>query len=68
MNEGPQYITPNGLKRISKNPSKKKSAKLVPKKKMANLPGKKILMRQGRGISKEAAKLIAEAIKGMLKQ
>jgi hypothetical protein len=65
MNDGPQYITPKGFKRSAKNPTKKKSEKLLPQK---ILPGEGILMREGRGISKEAAKLIAEAIKGMLKQ
>jgi hypothetical protein len=67
MNGRPQYITPDGLQCSARNPSKRKSAKLMPQKRV-NLPGKGILMHKGRDISKEAAKLTARAIKGMLKQ
>lgn len=68
MFEKPQYRTPKGFKRTLKNPSMKKGSKSVLPIK-ANLPSKvKLFNREGRGISKEAAKLIAQALKGMLKQ
>lgn len=71
MYEKPQYLTPDGYRRKSKNPYKKKVIKKVPATKKA-LSHQKILstkhfQNQGqKGISKEAAKLIAQAIKGLL--
>ena len=70
MYERPQYNTPDGFKRKAKNPTRKKSSQLIIPKKL-NLPAKGNVFNknnEGRGISKEAAKLIAQAIKGMLKQ
>ncbi len=73
MYEKPQYLTPDGYKRKTKNPNKKKTVKktLTTKKGLPAdtilTPGK-IKNQAQKGISKEAAKLIAEAIKGMLHQ
>lgn len=73
MYEKPQYLTPDGYRRKAKNPNKKKAVKKVLTTKKgfsANkilTPGKLTNQAQ-KGISKEAAKLIAEAIKGMLRQ
>ncbi len=74
MYEKPQYLTPDGYRRSSKNPYKRKSTK-----KNSPIPGRgpshdnilsaKHFQRNAqRGISKEAAKLIAQALKGMLKK
>ncbi len=72
MYEKPQYLTPDGYRRSSKNPYKRKSVKKAPLKKgpIANkiLTRKHFQHQAQRGISKEAAKLIAQAIKGMLHQ
>ncbi len=73
MYEKPQYLTPDGYRRKKKNPDKKKPVKkaLTTKKRLPaeQILSKKKLKNQGqKGISKEAAKLIAEAIKGMLHQ
>ncbi len=71
MYEKPQYLTPDGYRRKAKNPNKKKAVKkrLATKKGLPAdtiLPPGKIKKQAQKGISKEAAKLIAEAIKGML--
>lgn len=81
MYETPQYLTPGGYKRLPKNPYKKKleelQAKLVDG--PAVLQKKKLLTTQARAmgmqkkkpqleLSDEAAKLIAQALKGMLKK
>ena len=77
MYEKPQYLTPNGYRRKSKNPYKKKSVKKLVRRASSeknSLPSKKMLSAKQfqrnaqRGISEEAAKLIAQAIKGMLKK
>ncbi len=70
MFERPQYNTPGGLRRKAKNPTKKKNSQLIIPKKQELLEKGKNLNKnnEGKGISKEAAKLIAQAIKGMLKQ
>ena len=77
MYEKPQYITPDGYRRSSKNPYKKKGVKKVvrkaPAEKNSQLSRKMLSAKQfqrdaQRGISKEAAKLIAQALKGMLKE
>jgi hypothetical protein len=67
MFEKPQYLTPDGYRRSAKNPLKKNSVKkAIAKKKL--LSAKKLTKNVQRGISPEAAKLIAQAIKGMLNQ
>lgn len=71
MYEKPQYLTREGYRRTSKNPHKKKlTKKLLSMKKTPSsksiLPVDYFKSQSRRGISKEAAKLIAHAIKGML--
>ncbi len=72
--ERPQYITGKGLKRTNKNPTKKKGgvAAQPPSKKgqfkKNYLLKKSILSNKRKGLSKEAAKIIANAIKGMLNE
>ena len=68
MYDKPQYITADGFRRTNSNPSfaSRRAAALnilEQKKKLADMKA-----RSGRGISPEAAKLIAMAIKDMLKQ
>lgn len=77
MYETPQYLTPGGYKRLPKNPYRKKleelQAKLVDdpaqKKKLliGRVPGAK-KKRPQLELSDEAAKLIAQALKGLLKK
>ncbi len=65
MFEKPQYMTPEGFKRLAKNPySDRLIAKrlLMLKKKRSGLLDKK----GGGAVSDDAAKLIAEALKGLL--
>jgi hypothetical protein len=75
MYEKPQYLTGEGFRRSGTNPSKK----AVLKKKLAAAKAKEqahaalratkaSMPRAGRPISKEAAKLIAMAIRDMLHQ
>jgi len=69
MYEKPQYLTPDGYRRSEKNPIKKTVKKAVTAKNAS--PGEILSIRKlqkssERGISKEAAQLIAKAIKGML--
>ena len=71
MYEKPQYFTKDGFKRLAKNPHKdsgKSLAPLVQKPKQlssqALLRGRNI---KGPGISDDAARLIANVLKGMLK-
>lgn len=71
MFEKPQYMTPGGYKRSPKSPALKKriKAELARKKKMIasrTLAPKNIFASPQKGISKEAARLIAQALKGML--
>jgi hypothetical protein len=74
MYEKPQYLTPDGYKRSSKNPLKKGTSgqslyQELTQKKM-ELAKKQGIVRSGtdkKGLSNEAAKIIALAIKGMLK-
>lgn len=73
MFEKPQYLTPGGYRRKSKNPNKKKILKKVSiAKNRASqnkiLSAKQFQKNAQRGISEEAAKLIAQAIKGMLRE
>ena len=74
MYEKPQYFTPEGFKRSSKNPLRKKKLKKkvslnnsnsIRKKQLEKFAG---LQSSQKGISKESAKLIAKAIRGMLKE
>jgi hypothetical protein len=79
MYETPQYLTPDGYRRLPKNPYRKKAqeleAKLVDdpaiaqKKKVlaGRIPGAQ-KKRPQLELSDEAAKLIAQALKGMLKK
>ncbi|MBN1129796.1 MAG: hypothetical protein JXA71_12455 [Chitinispirillaceae bacterium] len=77
MYENPQYLTPDGYRRMSKNPVKpvardpntalalirKKKSDLLPKRSFSESPsGKKPVL------SEEAAKAIAAAISGMLRK
>jgi hypothetical protein len=67
MYEKPQYLTKDGYKRLDKNPYKKDSPtySLVPKKKTAaQLPK---VPNKGIKISDKTAKMIAMALKDMLK-
>ena len=64
MYEKPQYMTPGGLRRGNRNPSSEGTPlQKAPKKK--GLTDTRIT--PGRKISPEAAKLIAEAIRCMLR-
>lgn len=77
MYEKPQYLTPSGYRRSMKNPNAKKGTRKTiqhnpieqnstASRKM--LSAKQFQRNAQRGISKEAAKLIAQALKGMLKE
>jgi len=77
MYEKPQYLTPDGYRRSKKNPYQRKCVKEVirkaptEKKSLSSqkmLSAKQFQRNAQRGISKEAAKLIAQALKGMLKE
>ena len=68
MYERPQYLTPDGFRRSRRDPSfgtaKQAAANILAQRKKMD-----ILKAQGHsGISPEAARLIALAISGMLKQ
>ena len=68
MYEKPQYLTKDGYKRLDKNPHKNNAPtyKLVPKKKTpAPLPK---VPKKGIKISDATAKMIAMALKDMLKE
>jgi hypothetical protein len=72
MYEKPQYLTPDGFRRYSKNPLRKKKLKNDNFLKKSSSSKKKHLekfygLQSQKGISKESAKLIAQAIRGMLK-
>jgi hypothetical protein len=78
MYEKPQYLTPDGYRRMSKNPLKAGNSfnpntalTLIRKKKMELLAKKNMNQASGSGkklvLSEEAAKAIAAAISGMLK-
>ncbi len=60
--ERPQYLTAQGLRRRTKNPSKNKNTQTG----REIIPGVYI-DKHKKGLSKEAAKVIAMAIRGMLK-
>ncbi|MBD3343703.1 MAG: hypothetical protein GF401_01420 [Chitinivibrionales bacterium] len=67
MYEKPQYLTPGGYKRMSKNPYKKDEQNSQANKKA--LPSKNLPVqnrRPKRTIDEKTAKLIAEAIKTMM--
>jgi hypothetical protein len=67
MYEKPQYLTKNGYKRLNKNPCKN-GVLPVNKTAMDGLSQiKRKIPSKGKGISDEAAKMIAIAFKGMLK-
>jgi hypothetical protein len=79
MYEKPQYLTPDGYRRMSKNPLKAGTSlnpntalTLIRKKKMELLAKKGGTQTSGSGkklvLSEEAAKAIAAAISGMLKK
>ena len=67
MYEKPQYLTKDGYKRLDKNPHKGDAPiyKLVPKKKTPAQLQK--VQNKGIKISDSTAKMIAMALKGMLK-
>jgi len=65
MYEHPQYLTPNGFFRKRSNPTKSFITKS--KKNSALIAKPKVKKSGRRGISDEAAKLIAEAIRSMLR-
>lgn len=68
MYERPQYMTPHGYKRGKKTPSQKKT-NVTQKSSLKNTYSSSLLkFKKQKGISKEAAKLIAQVIKGMLHQ
>jgi len=74
MYEKPQYFTKDGFKRLAKNPHRDGQS-LVPLGDKTEQPSSKALLHRknlvrpikGPGISDEAAKLIADVLKGMLK-
>ena len=70
MYEKPQYLTPDGFKRLSKNPYSSLSAAQrleLLKKKNRVAPLQQSLQKGGGAVmSDKAAALIAKAIKGML--
>ena len=71
MYEHPQYKTHKGYKRTARNPlSRTLKSKGTATAQTGNLSvaGPKSLLRKRRRISPEAARLIAEAIRTMLKQ
>jgi hypothetical protein len=59
MYEKPQYFTKNGFKRLEKNPYKDGNLKISQK---------SSLIKKGPIISEKTAKIIAQAIKSMLKE
>jgi hypothetical protein len=67
MFEKPQYFTPDGFKRSKKNPYGTKASEAEAKELIAKRAALK-KQRDGRGISEEAAKVLAAAIKGMLRK
>ncbi len=72
MYERPQFMTPDGYQRNHRNPNYAAAKKLTDtlaeqKRKLAQLRAQS-QTGTGRGISPEAAKLIAAAISGMLKE
>jgi hypothetical protein len=67
MHENPLYLTPNGYKRLPKNPYATKASTAEAKELLAKRAALK-KMKDGRGISEEAAKVLATAIKGILKK
>jgi hypothetical protein len=66
MYEKPQYLTKDGYKRLDKNPHKDNAPtfKLIPRKKT---PAQLQIQKKGIKISDQTAKMIAMALKGMLK-
>jgi hypothetical protein len=70
MYEKPQYLTPDGLKRLSKNPysslSSAQRLELLKKKRRDIVLAQSIKKEGGIVISDKAAALIAKALKGML--
>ncbi len=67
MYEKPQYLTKDGYKRLDKNPYKSGSVPAAGKaKKIREIQAK--IPYKGKGISEEAAKLIAGVLKEMLKE
>ena len=73
MYEKPQYLTPDGYKRLPKNPFGEKniSKSISPRPDLQKEAEQRALLKkkiQSRKIDPKAAKLIAEAIKTMLRQ
>ena len=73
MYERPQYTTPDGYRRLRKRPDKKALQKAGAQKARNDVVAAKLKLQKmsagaQRGISKEAAKLIAVAIRSMLQQ
>ncbi|MBD3393548.1 MAG: hypothetical protein GF418_15550 [Chitinivibrionales bacterium] len=71
MYERPQFLTPDGYRRLTSRPGKKGKKKSLPKadRSMALARTKLQKMSQkGAAISPEAAKLIAMALRSMLNQ
>jgi len=71
MYEKPQYFTPDGFKRLSKNPYKdpelqRQLVVMAKRKAVLSADGKTLRKTPGVTISDEAAKLIAGVLKGML--
>jgi hypothetical protein len=67
MYEKPQYLTKDGYKRLSKNPHSAAGGKKKVRKTSQKKRGSKIIRRKGKKMSPEAAKLIAETLRVMLK-
>jgi hypothetical protein len=70
MYEKPQYFTPDGFKRLSKNPysemSELRRLKLLKKKWRFALMQRSLKKKYGATISDEAAACLAHVLKGML--
>ena len=67
MFEKPQYLTKDGYKRLDKNPYKKGSLPASTKDQKIRDVQRRIPYK-GKGISEEAAKMIAGVLKEMLKE
>jgi hypothetical protein len=67
MFEKPQYLTAHGYKRLDKNPCRKDSLPATTKaQKIRNVQAR--IPHKGKGLSEEAAKMIAGVLKEMLKE
>ena len=72
MFEKPQYLTPDGYRRLPKRPSKRNTKALTAKQAKTDVTAARTRLKKatakGVQISPEAAKLIATALKAMLSQ